>query len=74
MKRFAAGLLWSLVTVWIGSYVALFLSVSTAMAIPVAALAGAFVILDPMNRIWSASADPAVASRPSQAVAEFNRS
>lgn len=75
MKRLLAGLLWSLVTIWIGSYVALFLGVTTAVAIPVAALAGAFVILDPMNRIWPAAAEPAAATgRTSPPVAEFNRS
>jgi hypothetical protein len=75
MKRLVAGSLWSLVTIWIGSYVALFVDVPTAIAIPFAALAGAFVILDPTGRIWPAPAEPAVASgQISPPIAESIRS
>jgi hypothetical protein len=54
MKRLVAGTLWGLVAMWMSAYVALFLGLPVLSAFPFALAVGAFVTVDPMNRIWPA--------------------
>ena len=44
MKRLAAGFMWALVVIWIGSYVALFVGFPTIGTLPFGLLAGAIVV------------------------------
>jgi hypothetical protein len=44
MKRLAAGLLWALVVMWIGSYVALFVGLPTIGTLPFGLLAVALAV------------------------------
>jgi hypothetical protein len=52
MKRIASGILWSLVAMWVGSYVALFIGVTTALTLPLGAAVAGIVILDPTGHLW----------------------
>jgi hypothetical protein len=52
MKRIASGILWSLVAMWVGSYVTLFIGVPSALTLPLGAAAAGFVILDPTGHLW----------------------
>jgi hypothetical protein len=62
MKRLIAGLLWGLVVLWGGGYVALYLGISSVPSLPLAIAAGAFVSFDPFGRIWPSQAERVASS------------
>jgi hypothetical protein len=52
MKRLVAGLIWALVVMWAGAYVTLYTGLPAMVNLPFGLAVGAFVVVDPMGRIW----------------------
>jgi hypothetical protein len=75
MKRLVAGLLWTLVVMWAGTYVTLYAELPAIVNLPFAVAIGAVVVIDPMGRIWPRAIErPAAPQETPRTATELVRS